>query len=680
MAGERSLPGLGLKGFWTPGTNGWSGPNGMDGNLRTLSAVAQLTVLSRTTALPNNPADGALYIVPHPDNRVALRDNGAWVYLTPNEGWQAWVSSENKTYVFDGTAWIIETEAGIEEAPEDNTGYVRKNAAWVPETIGGGGEGDALLIQATSTGPSGYYSAQPHKRWRIVVTETYGNPSCMLAEVQFRSVPGVSQLVGPGIAFHNSELEGAIGAQAFDNNPSTYWHTAGVTPGIVGYTFDTAIEVREVSLTLRNHSAGLEGGPRHFLVEWADNGDQWQTAWEVTEAGFTAPGQTLVFTDPNAGEEIHHYPAAIGALNDVDMSTPPADGQALVWDALSSAWVPGDVEAVSGGAGGSGGGVLKNFAPPRVSDFPLLSLKSGMTLDMADGDAGLALTVSPRSGAGINNVFAGRAVADPVFEAKMRLKSNFYNAVSGNPFLAGLAVRNATTGKLVGLHIASLDTGFALEVVNWNGLTSFQNVLFTTGNHVRNKISDTLWFKVASDGTNLTFSYSANGELWLALATSVVANFIGSIDEVGFFSDNESPTPGSVLIDWYSDSSLEPRYPMVGGGSASAPYDIGTYAAGKPAAGERLIGHVVPRPFTLPADLAGSQARALTASVAQATFTLSKNGTAVGSIVFAAAGTVATFQFEDAVTFAAGDMLTLDAPGEVDATLADIAITLVGER
>ena len=48
---ERTLPGLGLTGFWDLGANNWKG--GMDLNLRKLSLLVQLSVLSMTTALPS---------------------------------------------------------------------------------------------------------------------------------------------------------------------------------------------------------------------------------------------------------------------------------------------------------------------------------------------------------------------------------------------------------------------------------------------------------------------------------------------------------------------------------------------------------------------------------------------------------------------------------------------------
>lgn len=107
MAGERSLPGLGLEGFWNLGSNGFK--DGMDSNLRILSALVQLTALSRVTALPGSPVDGNIYIVPsgaaEHANEIAIRDNGAWVYVVPKEGFVATVADENVLVWYSGASW-----------------------------------------------------------------------------------------------------------------------------------------------------------------------------------------------------------------------------------------------------------------------------------------------------------------------------------------------------------------------------------------------------------------------------------------------------------------------------------------------------------------------------------------------------------------------------------------------
>ena len=79
-----------------------------------------------------------------------------------------------------------------------------------------------------------------------------------------------------------------------------------------------------------------------------------------------------------------------------------------------------------------------------------------------------------------------------------------------------------------------------------------------------------------------------------------------------------------------------------------------------------------------PADLSGSPGYARTAPTAQADLDLRKNGASIGTVTFAVAASTATFAFTSKVAFAAGDRLTVLAPGSQDASLADILITFKG--
>lgn len=142
----RTLPGLGLTGFWDLGENGWK--PGMDTNLQKLSAIVNGSVKSRTTALPGSPTVGDIYIVPSTDptnpNKVAIWDGAsgseAWVYLTPKTGWAFYVIDEAKNYQFGGSVWVEFAGAGggggLSDAPADGNLYGRKDASWeiVPGT------------------------------------------------------------------------------------------------------------------------------------------------------------------------------------------------------------------------------------------------------------------------------------------------------------------------------------------------------------------------------------------------------------------------------------------------------------------------------------------------------------------------------------------------------------------
>jgi len=85
---------------------------------------------------------------------------------------------------------------------------------------------------------------------------------------------------------------------------------------------------------------------------------------------------------------------------------------------------------------------------------------------------------------------------------------------------------------------------------------------------------------------------------------------------------------------------------------------------------------VCDRALSLPAGVSGSYARAETAATAQTIFTLKKNGSSFGTVTFAAAGTTGTFSVASPVTFAAGDTVTVVAPGTADLTIRYIGVTL----
>lgn len=88
----------------------------------------------------------------------------------------------------------------------------------------------------------------------------------------------------------------------------------------------------------------------------------------------------------------------------------------------------------------------------------------------------------------------------------------------------------------------------------------------------------------------------------------------------------------------------------------------------------------VGRAFTWPASLTGSVFDAGAAATASTTYTISQNGTAVGTLVYAIAGTVPTVTFASAVTFAIDDVLLITGPAVTDATLADISWFFLGSR
>lgn len=111
---SRTLPGLGLTGYWDLGEDGWKDAN--DVNLRLLSAVTQGRALNLVSTTPGTPSNGDVYLfsASHPTqaNKVAIYDNGAWVYITPASGWIVYDVTAGYHRKFDGSAWVQLTTGG----------------------------------------------------------------------------------------------------------------------------------------------------------------------------------------------------------------------------------------------------------------------------------------------------------------------------------------------------------------------------------------------------------------------------------------------------------------------------------------------------------------------------------------------------------------------------------------
>ena len=86
--------------------------------IRKLDAIVQLSVVSATTSVqPGAPSDGAVYIVPagksgdqwaaYADGGLGYYRDGAWVEITPREGWLAFVKDSDELLAWSGAAWTL---------------------------------------------------------------------------------------------------------------------------------------------------------------------------------------------------------------------------------------------------------------------------------------------------------------------------------------------------------------------------------------------------------------------------------------------------------------------------------------------------------------------------------------------------------------------------------------------
>ncbi len=110
------------------------------------------------------------------------------------------------------------------------------------------------------------------------------------------------------------------------------------------------------------------------------------------------------------------------------------------------------------------------------------------------------------------------------------------------------------------------------------------------------------------------------------------------------------------------------------------PYDLAFFVGGAMADGviSAIVGsYIAPRAVTLPAGLTASVAKADTASTATVVYGIEVNGVSKGTVTFTASAT-GVLAAGAQIDIAIGDVVTIVNPGSLDATLADVSITLVG--
>jgi len=80
-----------------------------------LDACAQIGLVSVSTTVPPALAiDGECYGIPSGATAawavnigdIAIRSNGGWIFVTPQTGWNAWITDQNSGAIYDGGAWL----------------------------------------------------------------------------------------------------------------------------------------------------------------------------------------------------------------------------------------------------------------------------------------------------------------------------------------------------------------------------------------------------------------------------------------------------------------------------------------------------------------------------------------------------------------------------------------------
>lgn len=151
-----------------------------------------------------------------------------------------------------------------------------------------------------------------HRYWRLRVTEGTAATYVRIAEVQFATSPGGSNVATGGVASASSEQSATYNApKAFDGNSSTYWSSSnpsftsnnGTFTGgeYIQYVFASAQDLVEMKVT-----AMTSYFPLSMSLFWSDDGVKW--TFQKTFTGLTwSNGETKTF-------DLTYVPVGAGRL------------------------------------------------------------------------------------------------------------------------------------------------------------------------------------------------------------------------------------------------------------------------------------------------------------------------------------------------------------------------------
>ncbi|MFM7009473.1 MAG: hypothetical protein ACKO0Z_09120 [Betaproteobacteria bacterium] len=189
-------------------------------------------------------------------------------------------------------------------------------------------------------------------------------------------------------------------------------------------------------------------------------------------------------------------------------------------------------------------------------------------------------------------------------------------------------------------------------------------------------LTDPLLFKGVIDcSANPNYPAADAGDVYKVSVAGKIGGASGPSVEVGdtllcTVDGSSSGTHGSVGANW---AILQTNI-------QTQPYVIATYWPGILLNSVILNHHEFVVAADFPANMTGSSWKAEVSATAQTDITVQKNGSNIGTIRFAAAGTTATFVGFSAASFAIGDHIKFVAPASADATLANIRGSLLGTR
>lgn len=367
-----------------------------------------------------------------------------------------------------------------------------------------------------------------------------------------------------------------------------------------------------------------DGTPTEYFIRWAQqrqidisDGISAADAQKLVEDSLTAhkiqDGVGIKVT-PADGELIHDPTIAIDAvlddLNDVDtVSTPPTNGQALVYDNTAHLWKPGTVASGGGvtpfhvyatGTGtsqtialpvtppstdailvfvdgikfksneytlsGSNVTLTTNasgdsieitgtmayttnkpwsWLPPTAASFTLESGDTTMPILTDDADVGLIFNANTPV-TGDKLRVAYRTLTTPANDWDMVVKMNWAYADTNYSGI-GLIMHDSVSGRAVVCKFPN--SGTQVQVSNFSSLGAWAADVTTYGYRGFPK-----WLRITKTGSTLFFYYSVDGKNWVQVYTSTVTSYLTNApNRVGIAVHyNRAAGPNIASIPYFS--------------------------------------------------------------------------------------------------------------------------------
>jgi hypothetical protein len=234
--------------------------------------------------------------------------------------------------------------------------------------------------------------------------------------------------------------------------------------------------------------------------------------------------------------------------------------------------------AVNGTCVGDGGGTTPSPLPffgnqtntawvrPSLSTFStwLNQTPPGLATATADDGAnGLPLIIQTVDDGSLYQITGLlKSMGPPPWTITVAL-AGISNISSGAVSFYPIVLRNSVSDKAVALiwwggNATVSGNGGSVQITHWTNVSSGTSPLSTPGGASNQGFGFPFpdyiaWFRIHNDGTNLTFSISQEGALFLPLPyTETLASFIGSVDQVGFgvdrLNDGNSQTGSDISV------------------------------------------------------------------------------------------------------------------------------------